>query len=179
MALRMIEGLKLFINDAYVAEIKHKQTELNALKTQIQPHYLYNTLEVIRMSAVADDAEKVADMIHALSNQLEYVIDYGEEWVTVQRELEHLNNYFHLIEVRFDRRIDLQVDLAEDLEEALILKLSIQPLVENAVHHGIRPRGGKGTVLVTIEKSGADIAVTVFETASGWIPKRSRGFSIS
>ena len=63
---RMIERLKLFINDAYVAEIKHKQTELNALKTQIQPHYLYNTLEVIRMSAVADDAEEVANMIHAL-----------------------------------------------------------------------------------------------------------------
>ena len=164
---RMIERLKLFINDAYVAEIKHKQTELNALKTQIQPHYLYNTLEVIRMSAVADDAMKVADMIHALSNQLEYVIDYGEEWVTVQRELEHLNNYFHLIEVRFDRRIDLQVDLEEDLAEALILKLSIQPLVENAVHHGIRPRGGKGTVLVKIEKSGVDIAVTVFDNGIG------------
>ncbi len=61
---RMIERLKLFINDAYVAEIKHKQTELNALKTQIQPHYLYNTLEVIRMSAVADDAMEVANMIH-------------------------------------------------------------------------------------------------------------------
>ncbi len=159
---RMIERLQLFINEAYVAEIKSKQAELNALKNQIQPHYLYNTLEVIRMSAVADDSLEVADMIHALAGQLEYVIDFGEEWVTVQRELEHLKNYFHLIEVRFDRRIDLQIDLKEEDAEALILKLSIQPLVENAVHHGIRPRRGKGTVLVTIEKSGADgLAVTV------------------
>lgn len=165
---RMIERLQLFINDAYVAEIKRKQAELNALKTQIQPHYLYNTLEVIRMSAVADDAVEVADMIHALSNQLEYVIDFGEEWVTVQRELEHLKSYFHLIEVRFDRRIDLQIELEDALAESLILKLSVQPLVENAVQHGIRQKGGKGTVLVKIEKSGADsLAVTVYDNGIG------------
>lgn len=165
---RMIERLKLFINEAYVAEIKRKQAELNALKTQIQPHYLYNTLEVIRMSAVADDALEVADMIHALAGQLEYVIDFGEESVTVQRELEHLKSYFHLIEVRFDKRIELQIDLDEDIAEALILKLSIQPLVENAVQHGIRPKGGKGTVLVTIEQLDADsLAVTVFDNGIG------------
>jgi two-component system sensor histidine kinase YesM len=165
---RMIERLQLFINDAYVAEIKRKQAELNALKTQIQPHYLYNTLEVIRMSAVADDSLEVADMIHALSNQLEYVIDFGEEWVTVQRELEHLRSYFHLIEVRFDRRIDLQIDLEDGFADALILKLSIQPLVENAVQHGIRPKGGKGTVLVKIENSGPDsLAVTVYDNGIG------------
>lgn len=165
---RMIERLQLFINDAYVAEIKRKQAELNALKTQIQPHYLYNTLEVIRMSAVANDAVEVADMIHALSNQLEYVIDFGEEWVSVQRELEHLKSYFHLIEVRFDRRIDLQIELEDSFAEALILKLSIQPLVENAVQHGIRPKGGKGTVLVKIEKLDSDsLAVTVYDNGVG------------
>lgn len=165
---RMIERLKLFINDAYVSEIKRKQAELNALKTQIQPHYLYNTLEVIRMSAVAEDAPGIADMIHALSGQLEYMIDYGEEWVSVRRELDHLKKYFHLIEVRFDRRIELRIELEEQLAEALILKLSIQPLVENAVQHGIRPRGGKGTVLVKIEKAGTDnLAVTVFDNGVG------------
>lgn len=165
---RMIERLKFFINDAYVAEIKRKQAELNALKTQIQPHFLYNTLEVIRMSAVADDAMGVAKMIQSLSNQLEYVIDFGEEWVTVRRELEHLKTYFHLIEVRFDHRISLQVVVDEDLADALILKLSIQPLVENAVQHGIKPNKGKGTVLVTIEKSGTEgLAVTVFDNGIG------------
>jgi two-component system sensor histidine kinase YesM len=120
------------------------------------------------MSAVADDSLEVADMIHALSNQLEYVIDFGEEWVTVQRELEHLRSYFHLIEVRFDRRIDLQIDLEDGFADALILKLSIQPLVENAVQHGIRPKGGKGTVLVKIENSGPDsLAVTVYDNGIG------------
>ncbi|WP_141505202.1 cache domain-containing sensor histidine kinase [Paenibacillus luteus] len=166
---RMIERLQSFINEAYVGEIKRKQTELNALKSQIRPHYLYNTLEVIRMSAVSNDDEEVADMIHSLSNQLQYVIDYGEEWVSVQRELKHLRHYFHLIEVRFDKRIELQVDLhEEELLQASILKLSLQPIVENAVLHGIRPRGGKGVVQVTIEKvNDNEMAVTVFDNGIG------------
>ena len=110
----MIERLKLFINEAYVSEIKRKQAELGALKSQIRPHYLYNTLEVIRMSAVANDDDQVADMIHALSNQLKYVIDYGEEWVTVRQELDHLRDYFHLINVRFDGRIKLEIEMRGD-----------------------------------------------------------------
>ncbi len=174
---RMIERLQAFINDAYVAEIgrkqseiKRKQTELNALKSQIRPHYLYNTLEVIRMRAVHNDDSEVADMIHSLSNQLKYVIDYGEEWVTIRRELKHLRDYFHLIEVRFDKRIELQIDVQdESLLDSQILKLTIQPLVENAVIHGVRPRGGRGgTIMVTVNKEGEDrMAVTVYDNGVG------------
>lgn len=166
---RMIERLQWFINDAYVSEIKRKQTELNALKTQIRPHYLYNTLEVIRMSAVSNDDDEVADMIHSLSNQLQYVIDYGEEWVTLERELKHLKHYFHLIEVRFDRRIELQVDVKDEkLLRASILKLSIQPIVENAVLHGFRKRGNKGSIQVIVERAGEiGLAVTVMDNGVG------------
>jgi two-component system sensor histidine kinase YesM len=89
---QMVERLKTFINEAYIAEIKQKQTELNALKSQIRPHYLYNTLEVIRMSAVYNDDNEVADMIQVLSNQMKYVIDYGEEIVTISTELSNLND---------------------------------------------------------------------------------------
>jgi len=170
---RMIERLRQFIHDAYVLELKRKQTELNALKSQIRPHYLYNTLEVIRMSAVANDDGQVADMIHALSDQLKYVIDYGEEWVSVERELDHLRNYFHLINVRFDGRIELKLDVSDDsLLLASILKLTIQPLVENAVQHGFRPRVTKGMVMVTIERAGDnDLAVTVYDNGSGMSPE--------
>ncbi|WP_025684876.1 cache domain-containing sensor histidine kinase [Paenibacillus maysiensis] len=165
----MVTRLKLFIQNAYVAEIKHKQAELNALKSQIRPHYLYNTLEVIRMSAVANDDEQVADMIHALSNQLKYVIDYGEEWVTARREFEHLRHYFHLIEVRFDYRIELRMDIRdEELLDRFILKMSVQPLVENAVQHGVRPKGGKGIVMVTLERTDDDeLVITIYDNGIG------------
>ncbi|OXS52663.1 two-component sensor histidine kinase [Cohnella sp. CIP 111063] len=165
---RMVERLKIFINDAYVAEIKQKQAELNALKSQIRPHYLYNTLEVIRMNAVYNDDGEVADMILALSNQLKYVIDYGEDWVTVREEIDHLNDYFHIIRVRYENRIDLRLNVADDVRmDFPILKLSLQPIVENAIQHGIRPKGGKGSVLVTMERAGDTLSVTVYDDGVG------------
>jgi len=165
---RMVERLKIFINDAYVAEIKQKQAELNALKSQIRPHYLYNTLEVIRMNAVYNDDGEVADMILALSNQLKYVIDYGEDWVSIREELDHLNDYFHIIRVRYENRIDLRLNVADDVRmDYPILKLSLQPIVENAIQHGIRPKGGKGSVLVTIERAGDTLSATVYDDGVG------------
>ncbi len=165
---RMVESLRGYINEAYVAEIKHKQSELNALKSQIRPHYLYNTLEVIRMNAVHNDDIEVADMILSLSNQLKYVIDYGEDWVTIRRELAHLKDYFYIISVRFENQIDLRCDISEEVDlDGYILKLSLQPIVENAIQHGIRPKGGKGTVWVTIEVIDENLMVTVYDDGVG------------
>ncbi len=165
---RMVERLRAFINDAYVAEIKQKQAELNALKSQIRPHYLYNTLEVIRMNAVYNDDGEVADMILALSNQLKYVIDYGEDWVSLREELDHLRDYFYIIRVRYENRIDLRVVIAEDARlDYQLLKLSLQPIVENAIQHGIRPKGGKGSVLVSAELEENRLLVTVYDDGAG------------
>lgn len=165
---RMVESLRIYINEAYVAEIKHKQAELNALKSQIRPHYLYNTLEVIRMNAVHNDDVEVADMILSLSNQLKYVIDYGEDWVTIRRELAHLKDYFYIITVRFENQIELRCDISEKVNmDWYILKLSLQPIVENAIQHGIRPKGGRGTVLVTIDVIDGDLNVIVYDDGIG------------
>lgn len=171
---RMVERLKEFINEAYINEIKRKQAELNALRSQIRPHYLYNTLEVIRMSALTSGDRKVADMIHSLSDQLQYVIDYGDETVTLSQELEHLRHYFHLIEVRFYNRITLHIEMQEEsLAEATVLKLILQPLVENAVHHGIRPNGGKGSILITIERVETRmLGITIYDNGVGIEPKK-------
>ncbi|QUL53419.1 sensor histidine kinase [Paenibacillus tritici] len=171
---RMVERLREFINEAYVNEIKRKQAELNALKSQIRPHYLYNTLEVIRMSALVGGDRKVADMIHSLSDQLQYVIDYGDESVTLGQELEHLRHYFHLIEVRFYNQIVLEVEAQQpELLQTKVLKLILQPLVENAVDHGIRPKGGKGMVLITIESGETGkLGITVYDNGVGIEPEK-------
>ncbi|MFD2328027.1 sensor histidine kinase [Cohnella sp. GCM10020058] len=168
---RMVDRLRTFIDEAYVAEIKQKQTELNALKSQIRPHYLYNTLEVIRMNAVASDAAEVGDMIRSLSRQLQYVIDYGEDSVSIRRELDHLRNYFDIIKIRYESRIELSCDIAPDVDlEWPIPKLSLQPIVENAVQHGLLPNGGKGTVRVTIEAEEDRLVVIVYDDGVGIEP---------
>lgn len=164
---RMVERLQVHIDEAYVAQIKQKQTELNALKSQIRPHYLYNTLEVIRMNAVDKDAEEVADMIHSLSNQLKYVIDYGEDRVSLWREVEHMHDYFYIISIRYENRYILQCDIAPDVQmEWPILKLCLQPIVENAIQHGLRERK-KGTVGVTIEKQEQNLVIVIYDNGIG------------
>ncbi|MEO2203390.1 sensor histidine kinase [Paenibacillus pabuli] len=164
---RMVERLQEHIDEAYVAQIKQKQTELNALKSQIRPHYLYNTLEVIRMNAVDKDAEEVADMIHSLSNQLKYVIDYGEDRTSLSRELEHLHDYFYIISIRYENRYVLQCDIAPDVQmEWKILKLCLQPIVENAIQHGLRQKK-KGTVRVTIEKREQNLVIVIYDNGIG------------
>jgi two-component system sensor histidine kinase YesM len=164
---RMVERLNIFINEAYVAEIKQKQAELNALKSQIRPHYLYNTLEVIRMNAVHNDADEVGDMILSLSNQLKYVIDYGEDWVTLQQELDHLKDYFYIIQVRYENRFELRFDISESIDMSwLVLKLSLQPIVENAIQHGVRMKG-KGTIGISVERLDDKLALTVYDDGVG------------
>ncbi|WP_059054150.1 sensor histidine kinase [Paenibacillus senegalimassiliensis] len=164
---RMVDRLKAYIDEAYVAQLKQKQSELNALKSQIRPHFLYNTLEVIRMSAVDKDDHEVADMILALSNQLKYVIDYGDEKVSIHRELDNIKDYFYIISVRYDQRFDLHCHVAQDVDiNWPILKLSLQPIVENAIHHGLRQQG-RGSVGITVERYERDLVITVYDDGAG------------
>ncbi|WP_343223726.1 sensor histidine kinase [Paenibacillus oenotherae] len=164
---RMVERLKSFIDEVYVAEIKQKQAELYALKSQIRPHYLYNTLEVIRMNAIHHDADEVGDMILSLSKQLKYVIDYGEDWVPLHKELQHLQDYFYIIDVRYEQRFELKITSTDNVNmDWQILKLSIQPIVENAIQHGLQPKG-RGTVGITIEQQEDQLIVTVFDDGVG------------
>jgi two-component system sensor histidine kinase YesM len=164
---RMVERLKAYIDEAYVAQIKQKQTELNALKSQIRPHFLYNTLEVIRMSAVDKDDHEVADMILSLSNQLKYVIDYGEEKVSIRSELDNIRDYFYIISVRYDQRFEFNCHVAPEVDvNWQILKLSLQPIVENAIQHGLKQRG-RGTVGLTVERRERDLVITVYDDGVG------------
>ncbi|WP_426452471.1 cache domain-containing sensor histidine kinase [Paenibacillus sp. S-38] len=166
---KMVVRLQSYIDEVYVAQIKQKQAELGALKSQIRPHYLYNTLEVIRMSAVASDDHEVGDMILSLSHQLKYVLDYGEESVTLQDEKNNIEQYFRLMVYRYgEHRLSLDFRFDAGLLGAAVPKLSIQPLVENAVYHGIMPKSGKGSIRITAELlPGELLCITVDDDGVG------------
>lgn len=164
---KMVQELRSHIDRSYIAKIKQKEAEFNALKTQIRPHFLYNTLEVIRMSAVDVGDEKVADMIHSLSAQLKYVIGYNDDTVTLGQEIQMIKYYFDIIKVRYDERINLEVNIPEDLLELSILKLTLQPIVENAVEHGLKPKGGRGKVMITGEINNGNLEISIFDDGTG------------
>ncbi|WP_438351523.1 cache domain-containing sensor histidine kinase [Paenibacillus sp. FA6] len=166
---RMAVRLNEFIQVAYVAGIKQEQAELKALKSQIRPHYLYNTLEVIRMSAVSNDDGPVAEMILSLSNQLEYVLDSRENVVELKNEIQNVNDYFNLIQVRYEDWIELLIKIDPNVSlDWGILKLSLQPLIENAVEHGILPKDSKGKIVLEItSEEGGTLLIRVIDDGIG------------
>jgi two-component system sensor histidine kinase YesM len=120
------------------------------------------------MSAVANDDDDVADMILALSRQLKYVLDYGEETVSLQDEKANIEQYFKLMELRYgEHRLGMNIRINGELLGCSVPKLSIQPLVENAIYHGIMPKTSKGTIRLTANAEQDMLIITVDDDGIG------------
>lgn len=138
--LDLIDQMNLQREQEYSLEILKKQAELDALQSQINPHFLYNTLDSIRgqlMSAGIDDA---ADTLEALSNLFRYSINPKSVYNTLEQELENINNYMNIVSYRFGYRVGLRVVVDETnscIYNCEIPKLTLQPIVENAIQHGL------------------------------------------
>lgn len=168
----MVEQLDDVIQEVYVAEICQRDAELNALKMQIQPHYLYNTLDVIRMSALDHGDGKTARLIESLSHQLRYVIGDHRDRVTLRQELDNLNEYAVLITARYEGRIGISIEAADSDLDLLVPKLLLQPFVENAVKHGLRDRPEGGSVLVEIQRLEGVLQILVLNDGTPIEPER-------
>lgn len=164
---QMTAKLQDHIGQVYIAKIKQRDAELEALKTQIQPHYLYNTLDVIRMTAVTNDDPLTAEMLDSLSGQLKYLIGTNRDLVPLKAEIDSIRNYFKLIRIRFDNRFDLEVDIADELMGFQVPQLIIQPIVENAVKHGLRPKPGAGRVAIYAKRQQDFLEVVVMDNGVG------------
>ena len=160
--------LQNHIQKVYIAEIRQREAEIEALKTQIEPHYLYNTLDVIRMTAITKDDKETAEMIDGLSGQLKYLIGGARDMVTLQAELDSVRNYFKIIKIRYENRFSLEVDVPEELLELKVPQLILQPVVENAVKHGLKPKEeGEGVVAIQGMKSEDRLEITVMDNGIG------------
>ena len=161
----MVSELQTHVRRSYLAKIKQQEAELNALKAQIHPHFLYNTLEVIRMTAMENADKPSADMIQALARQLKYVIGEMRDQVPLEKETDLTRNYIHLVSMRYGS-IVLDVQIPSVLMECVVLKLCLQPVVENAVQHGLRPNDG-GHIRLSAERNGEDLLIQVMDDGKG------------
>lgn len=144
---QMSSALKAYINQSYVAAIKQTEAELTALKSQIYPHFLYNTLEIIRMTALENEDVRVSEMIEALSQQIHYLIGPVQDMVSLEKELDIVRKYVYLLNCRIDGKVQLMTE-APGAGRLFVPKLILQPIVENAYVHGIKPKKGVGSIMV-------------------------------
>ena len=163
---QMSAQLDAYTKQVYLSKIRQTEAELNALRSQIYPHFLYNTLEVIRMTAINRQDEMVAGMIESLSDQIRYVVGTINDLVPLRLEIDILQKYVYLLNCRFDNKVSFVFD-CQQLEDHLIPKLILQPLVENAFNHGIKPMQGKGYIRLTAEQTQDDIVLTVMDNGVG------------
>jgi len=163
----MSRRLKRLIEEVYTTKIKEQEAELNALIAQINPHFLYNTLDSIHWLAVKNRDYAVGEQLEALSAIFRHVLNRGEECVTIASEVEFIRNYMAIMESRFGRRVKIQIQTEPGLEQVLIPKLIIQPLVENGILHGLEPKKEGGTILITIEVQGDNLVIAVEDDGVG------------
>lgn len=154
--------------------IKHaqKRSEYLALQNQINPHFLYNTLEGIRGEALVAGMDSIAEMTEALALFFRYTISQMDQLVTLEDELENVENYFFIQHFRFGDRLQLKIEVSEydednDVMRYRLPKLTLQPLVENAVFHGIERKIGTGTVVIRIEPDASHLNITVSDDGIG------------
>lgn len=147
-----------------------KYAEYLALQTQINPHFLYNTLEAIRGDALCEGVETIAETTEALSTFFRYTISEPETLVPLERELDHVDNYFIIQKYRFGERISLKQiheDAGEEALKLMVPKLILQPIVENAIYHGLECRGAGGKIFVKIELTDSRLLITVSDDGEG------------
>lgn len=144
----------------------HK-VELEAMQEQIKPHFLYNTLDMIASLALDNDAEDVYDAIEALGAFYRNFLNKGEQEILISNELEIIKSYLKLQKLRYGSIIDEKIIIDEGLEKGKILKLILQPLVENALYHGAIPKGEKCMICIKLEDDGDDMIVSVTDTGVG------------
>ncbi|MBQ8662601.1 MAG: sensor histidine kinase [Eubacterium sp.] len=169
---KMVQDLQDYIEQVYVAQICQKEAELNALKMQIQPHYLYNTLDVIRMTALENDDEDTAKLLESLASQLRYVLGKQNERMPLKDEFQMLQDYFVIIKARYQNRITFHASLGESDANLLIPKMLLQPIVENAVRHGLKMKKGPGTVVVEVKRHADWLEIGVMDNGVGIAPER-------
>lgn len=164
---QMSSALKTYINQSYVAQIKQNEAELTALKSQIYPHFLYNTLEIIRMTALEEQGrERVPEMIEALSEQIHYLIGPMQDMVPLEKEIDIVSKYIYLLNCRISGEIQLMVN-AQGSSKIQVPKLILQPIVENAYVHGIKPKKGKGCIMIETAILGEQFEISVMDNGVG------------
>ncbi|WP_353093332.1 sensor histidine kinase [Tissierella praeacuta] len=169
---QMLMDIKKLINQVYQVQTQKRNAELRVLQSQINPHFLYNTLDTIQWKALEYNAFDVADMINSLSVFFRISLSDGKEFITIDDEIKHVRNYLEIQETRYKDKISYSIDLDEQISQYLVPKMIIQPLVENSIYHGLKLKRQKGFIHINILSENDYIFVEVIDNGLGMDQKK-------
>lgn len=149
---KMIDKINELLEQVKKEQIRLRKAEFELLQSQINPHFLYNTLDAIVWLAEAGDQKKVVGMVGSLSEFFRTSLNQGKDIISIREELQHVRSYLEIQQVRYQDILQYEIQVPEELYGYLIPKITIQPLVENALYHGIKNRRGKGRIVISGKK---------------------------
>lgn len=163
----MIAEIKNLIDVVYKEQKSKREAELRTLQSQIKPHFLYNTLGAVYWMAKDSGASDVMQMVSALTNLFRIGLSKGNEVISLAEEIEHVRSYLVILKIRYAEMLDYDISVDESLKSLLVQKLILQPIVENAVYHGIKEKGGPGRIEVSVRKTEEFLLLTVKDDGVG------------
>lgn len=168
----MVGQLNSLIQENKKAERRKRRAELELLQAQINPHFLYNTLDTIIWLIEADKKDDSIEMVSALSDFFRFCLSRGKDVITLEEEQKHVLSYLSIQKTRYQDRMDYEVNIPESLYAYSIPKLTLQPLVENSIYHGIKLQREKGQIKVSAVDMGDKIELTVKDNGAGMTDER-------
>lgn len=164
---RMTESLERLVEKIKEDERKMRKADLRLLQEQINPHFLYNTLDTIIWLIEGNSPDKAVNMVVSLSEFFRLVLSKGKEYITIQDEELHIRSYLEIQQVRYRDILEYEIAIDPELYRYKILKLTLQPLVENSLYHGIKYKRAKGKILVSGTLEGDEIHLKVSDDGIG------------
>ena len=150
-----------------------KKAEMRALQSQINPHFLYNTLDTIIWMAEAKKTDQIVEVVSALSNFFRISLSKGQDWITIAEEIERVKSYLIIQKIRYRDIMDFRIEVDESVSGNTVLKLILQPLVENAIYHGIKNKREGGTITIRARPNNAnEVLFEVEDNGIGFTPER-------
>lgn len=168
----MIEKIDNLLNAVKKDEENLRAAELELLQAQINPHFLYNTLDTIIWLAEAGKQEDVVDVVSALSHFFRTSLNHGDGMFTLREEERHVHSYLQIQQVRYQDILEYEINIPEELFDTVIPKITLQPLVENALYHGIKNRRGGGRIEISAVLNDGDVKISVKDNGMGMSESR-------
>lgn len=163
----MVVELQKLIDQVYHEQQGKREAEVKILQQQIKPHFLYNTLDTIQWMAQEHDAQDIVELVAALTKLFRIGLSDGRELISVRDEIDHVRSYLTIQKARYEEKFDFAVSVEEAVCGHKVLKLTLQPIVENAIYHGIKERRGHGNIEIEAGRVGGNLVLRVKDDGIG------------
>lgn len=163
----MIDKIRNLLDLVYKEQCDKREAEIRTLQAQIKPHFLYNTLDTIRWMAEEHQAADIVKLVSALTCLFRVSLSRGREVISLADEMDHVRSYLYIQKVRYEDKLNYEIDVPDELLSLQVNKLILQPLVENAIYHGIKQKRGQGHICLSGRSEGGRLIMCVKDDGAG------------